>query len=101
MKYTPNSLRDMKAFYDSLSEKDRRLSAALEAAKLGHGGTDPIATVPRLRSQDHPPRPARVGRRPIPARSGCDGPTARIRRRAGPRARGDEGACHQTRKTGS
>jgi Rhodopirellula transposase DDE domain len=37
--------RDMKAFYDSLSEKDRRRYAALEAAKLGHGGTHYIATV--------------------------------------------------------
>ena len=35
----------MKAFFDSLSEKDRRRYAALEAAKLGHGGTDSIATV--------------------------------------------------------
>ena len=30
---------------DSLSEKDRRRYAALEAAKLGHGGADYIATV--------------------------------------------------------
>jgi hypothetical protein len=28
----------MKAFYDRLSEKDRRSYAALEAQKLGHGG---------------------------------------------------------------
>jgi hypothetical protein len=35
----------MKTFYDSLSEKDRRRYAAIEAAKLGHGGTDYIATV--------------------------------------------------------
>ena len=45
MKYSAELERDMKAFYDSLSEKDRRRSAALEAAKLGHGGTDYIATV--------------------------------------------------------
>lgn len=30
--------RQMKLFYDSLSEKDRRRYAAVEAAKLGHGG---------------------------------------------------------------
>ena len=40
MKYSAELERDMKAFYDSLSEKDRRRYAALEAAKLGHGGTD-------------------------------------------------------------
>ena len=45
MKYSTEIERDMKAFYDSLSEKDRRRYAALEAAKLGHGGTDYIATV--------------------------------------------------------
>jgi hypothetical protein len=28
----------MKMFYDSLSEKDKRHYAALEATKLGHGG---------------------------------------------------------------
>lgn len=30
-------------FYQSLSEKDRRRYAAVEAAKLGHGGTAYIA----------------------------------------------------------
>jgi hypothetical protein len=35
----------MKAFYDSLSEKDRRRYAAVEAEKLGHGGTHYIASV--------------------------------------------------------
>ena len=38
MKYSTEIERDMKAFYDSLSEKDRRRYAALEAVKLGHGG---------------------------------------------------------------
>ena len=33
----------MKRFYDSLSEKDRRAYAAIEAAKLGHGGIGDIA----------------------------------------------------------
>jgi hypothetical protein len=45
MKYSAELERDMKAFYDSLSEKDRRRYAAVEAAKLGPGGTDSIATV--------------------------------------------------------
>ena len=35
----------MKVLYRSLREHDRRLYAAVEAAKLGHGGTDYIATV--------------------------------------------------------
>ena len=30
--------RQMVSFYSSLSEKDRRRYAAVEAAKLGHGG---------------------------------------------------------------
>lgn len=35
----------MVAFYDSLSEKDRRRYAAVEAAKLGHGGVTYIANL--------------------------------------------------------
>ena len=45
VKYSTEIERDMKAFFDSLSERSRRRSAALEAAKLGQGGTDSIATV--------------------------------------------------------
>jgi hypothetical protein len=30
----------MRTFFDSLSEKDRRRYAAVEAAKLGHGGVE-------------------------------------------------------------
>ena len=33
----------MKSFYESLSEKDRRRYAAVEAEKLGHGGVEYIA----------------------------------------------------------
>lgn len=33
----------MQRFYTWLSEKDRRRYAAIEAAKLGHGGVDYIA----------------------------------------------------------
>lgn len=33
----------MKAFFRSLKEKDRRRYAAIEAEKLGHGGTEYIA----------------------------------------------------------
>jgi len=35
--------RQMKNFFDSLSEKDRRRYAAVEAAKLGQGGQEYIA----------------------------------------------------------
>jgi hypothetical protein len=45
MKYPDKIEREMKVFYDSLSEKDRRRYAAIEAAKLGQGGIEYIATV--------------------------------------------------------
>ena len=35
----------MKVFYESLSEKDRRRYAAVEAEKLGHGGAEYVASV--------------------------------------------------------
>jgi hypothetical protein len=35
----------MKRFYRTLSEKDRRRYAAVEAAKLGHGGVEYVAGV--------------------------------------------------------
>jgi len=37
--------RAMKRFFNSLSEKDRRRYAAVEAAKLGHGGVEYVAQV--------------------------------------------------------
>jgi hypothetical protein len=37
--------RAMKRFFDSLSEKDRRRYAAVEVAKLGHGGVEYVARV--------------------------------------------------------
>ena len=42
----PAQVREyMKAFYDSLSEKDRRRYAAVEAVKLGQGGIEYIAAL--------------------------------------------------------
>jgi hypothetical protein len=41
--YAPEVERKMKRLFDSLSEDDRRRYAAVEAAKLGHGGTEYIA----------------------------------------------------------
>jgi hypothetical protein len=45
MKYPEPIEQAMKAFYVSLSEKDRRRYAAVEAAKLGHGGVEYIAAM--------------------------------------------------------
>jgi hypothetical protein len=44
MTYSPEIEHAMRMFHDSLSEKDRRRYAAIEATKLGHGGTAYIAT---------------------------------------------------------
>jgi hypothetical protein len=43
--YPPDVERTMSAFYRSLRENDRRRYAAVEAAKLGHGGVEYIAQV--------------------------------------------------------
>lgn len=43
--YTAAIEHEMKRFYDSLSEKDRRRYAAVEAAKLGYGGVEYICTI--------------------------------------------------------
>ena len=43
--YAPDIERMMKRLYDSLREHDRRRYAAIEAAKLGHGGLEYIARI--------------------------------------------------------
>jgi hypothetical protein len=43
--YSSEIEKRMRRFYESLSEKDRRRYAALEAEKLGHGGVEYIARV--------------------------------------------------------
>ena len=43
MTFSPEIEHSMRMFYRSLSEKDRRRYAAIEAAKIGHGGTQVIA----------------------------------------------------------
>ena len=45
MTYSPEIEHSMRMFHDSLSEKDRRRYAAIETAKLGHGGTESISTL--------------------------------------------------------
>ena len=41
--YPPKVEQSMKTLYRSLREKDQRRYAAVEAAKLGHGGIDYIS----------------------------------------------------------
>lgn len=43
VEYSAEIARHMKWFYQSLSEKDRRRYAAVEAEKLGHGGIEYVA----------------------------------------------------------
>jgi hypothetical protein len=43
--YGPEVEEQMKSFYGSLSERDRRRYAGVEASKLGHGGITYIAGV--------------------------------------------------------
>jgi hypothetical protein len=44
-RYEPEIEQQMRGFYQSLSEKDRRRYAALEARRLGHGGIEYVAGV--------------------------------------------------------
>jgi len=44
-KYSEEIEKQMKAFYDTLNEKDRRRYAAIEAIKFGHGGQNYISSV--------------------------------------------------------
>ena len=43
--YSPQVREHMQAFYNSLSEKDGRRYAAVEAEKIGHGGVEYIAAL--------------------------------------------------------
>ena len=45
MTFSPEIEHSMRMFYQSLSEKDRRRYAAIEVVKLGHGGTEYVATL--------------------------------------------------------
>jgi len=78
--YPPGVERTMRAFYHSLRESDRRRYAAVEAAKLGHGGLEYIAKVLGI-----DPKTIRHGQRDLedlPA-----GPGSRVRRPGGGRKR--------------
>ena len=45
MSYSAEIESSMKTFYDTLSEKDRRRYAAVEAAKLGRGGIEYVSRI--------------------------------------------------------
>jgi hypothetical protein len=45
MPFSPEVEQVVKTMYGSLREKDRRRYAAVEAAKLGHGGVEYIAAL--------------------------------------------------------
>lgn len=70
--------RKMQLFYDSLSEKDRRRYAGIEAEKLGHGGGEYIA---RLFGCD--PHTVRQGQADI-ADLPNDPAAGRVRKKGGP-----------------
>jgi hypothetical protein len=69
----------MKHFYESLSEKDRRRYAAVEAVKLGHGGVEYIAG---LFGCD--PKTVEHGRQDV-AELPVDEAKGRVRKKGGPK----------------
>jgi len=60
MSFSPEVEQVVKTMYGSLREKDRRRYAAVEAAKLGHGGVEYIAAL-----LDCDPKTIRRGRRDL------------------------------------
>lgn len=74
--YSAEIEQKMQRFFGWLSEKDRRRYAAIEAAKLGHGGVDYIA---RLLAGD--PKTIRQGLRDLEANE--DAAASRIRKKGG------------------
>jgi hypothetical protein len=78
--YSPAVREHMQAFYDSLSEKDRRRYAAVEAEKIGHGGVEYIAA---LLGCDE--KTIRHGRHDV-AQLPADPAVGRVRKKGGPTA---------------
>ena len=78
--YGPEVREHMRAFYESLSEKDRRRYAAIEAEKLGHGGVEYIASV--LGCDEKTIRHGRSDIEQLPA----DEAAGRTRKKGGPQA---------------
>ena len=70
--------RHMANLYDSLSEKDRRRYAAVEAEKLGHGGVEYIAEL--FGCDAHTIRHGAKDVEELPA----DAAAGRVRKKGGP-----------------
>jgi hypothetical protein len=75
--YTPEVKDQMKRFYDSLSEKDRRRYAAVEAARLGYGGLEYVCALLQC-----DPNTVRQGREDI-AKLPEDEAEGRVRKKGG------------------
>jgi hypothetical protein len=78
--YSHDAERTMRAFYGSLRENDRRRYAAVEAAKLGHGGIEYISQVLSI-----DPKTIRQGQRDLEDLP--MGPATRVREPGGGRKR--------------
>lgn len=78
--YPPDVERTMRAFYHSLHENDRRRYAAVEAAKLGHGGIEYISKVLGIDAKT-----IHRGQRDLADLP--EGPTSRVRKPGGGRKR--------------
>jgi len=74
--YAPEIERQMKRLFDSLSERDRRRYAAIEATKLGHGGIEYVAAVLKC-----DPKTIRQGQAELEGTEELD--TGRIRKKGG------------------
>jgi hypothetical protein len=78
--YRSSIERDMVKLYDSLSEKDRRRYAAVEAEKLGHGGVQYIADL--FGCDPHTIRQGATDLELLPQ----DEAEGRVRKKGGPKA---------------
>lgn len=76
--YSADVERHMKLLYESLSEKDRRRYAAVEAEKLGHGGAQRIADLFGCEADT-----IRRGREEV-AQLPLDETAGRVRKKGGP-----------------
>lgn len=80
MSYSAVVREHMLVFYESLSEKDRRRYAAVEAEKLGHGGIEYIASL--LGCDEKTICQGRQDIEQLPA----DAAAGRVRKKGGPQA---------------
>ena len=78
-RYSAAVERQMQALYESLSEKDRRRYAAVEAVKLGHGGVQYVADL-----FDCDPDTVRHGQQDI-EQLPTDEAKSRVRKKGGPK----------------